>query len=86
LKDPRPFIWAKLQTRRQIRDGAGTRQDELPAIIAPENLASQNVCRKLGFIFWKQAPVQGDTRNLYTLPVGEPAHRSARPEGTAGGP
>ena len=40
---------------------------ELLAIIAPENLASQNVCRKLGFTFWKQAPVDGDLRNLYTL-------------------
>jgi RimJ/RimL family protein N-acetyltransferase len=39
---------------------------ELLAIIAPENLASQNVCRKLGFTFWKQAPVEGDLRNLYT--------------------
>jgi RimJ/RimL family protein N-acetyltransferase len=46
---------------------------ELLAIIAPDNLASQNVCRKLGFTFWKQAPVDGDIRNLYTLAVGEPA-------------
>lgn len=44
---------------------------ELLAIIAPENRASQNVCRKLGFTFWKQAPVDGDIRNLYTLPVGK---------------
>lgn len=43
---------------------------ELLAIIAPDNLASQNVCRKLGFTFWKQAPVEGDIRNLYTLAVG----------------
>jgi RimJ/RimL family protein N-acetyltransferase len=43
---------------------------ELLAIIAPENLASQSVCRKLGFTFWKQAPVDGDRYNLYTLPVG----------------
>ena len=46
---------------------------ELLAIIAPENLASQNVCHKLGFTFWRQAPVDGDIRNLYTLPVGQPA-------------
>jgi RimJ/RimL family protein N-acetyltransferase len=46
---------------------------ELLAIIAPENLASQNVCRKLGFTFWKQAPVEGDIRNLYTIGIGEPA-------------
>jgi RimJ/RimL family protein N-acetyltransferase len=44
---------------------------ELLAIIAPDNTASQNVCRKLGFTFWKKAPVDGDIRNLYTLPVGE---------------
>lgn len=51
---------------------------ELLAIIAPENRASQNVCRKLGFTFWKQGPVEGDIRNLYTLPVGAPAvHASA---------
>jgi RimJ/RimL family protein N-acetyltransferase len=46
---------------------------ELLAIIAPENLASQNVCRKLGFTFWKQAPVAGAIRNLYTLPAGQAA-------------
>ena len=46
---------------------------ELLAIIAPENLASQNVCRKLGFTFWKQAPVHGDMANLYTLPAGKAA-------------
>ena len=43
---------------------------ELIAIIAPDNLPSQNVCRKLGFTFWKQAPVDGDVRNLYTVPFG----------------
>jgi RimJ/RimL family protein N-acetyltransferase len=43
---------------------------ELLAIIAPENRASQRVCRKLGFTFWKQAPVDGDIRILYTLAVG----------------
>jgi RimJ/RimL family protein N-acetyltransferase len=42
---------------------------ELLAIIAPENLASQNVCRKLGFTFWKQAPVAGNVRNLYLRTV-----------------
>ena len=46
---------------------------ELLAIIAPDNLPSQNVCRKLGFTFWKQAPVHGDVANLYTRPVGKPA-------------
>jgi RimJ/RimL family protein N-acetyltransferase len=45
----------------------------LLAIIAPQNLASQNVCHKLGFTFWKRAPVDRDIWNLYTLPVGEHA-------------
>ncbi len=46
---------------------------ELLAIIAPENLASRSVGRKLGFTFRKQALVDGDLRNLYTLPVGGPS-------------
>jgi RimJ/RimL family protein N-acetyltransferase len=50
-----------------------TYEGELLAIIAPENVRSQNVSRKLGFTFWKQAPVDGETRNLYTLRVGKPA-------------
>jgi RimJ/RimL family protein N-acetyltransferase len=56
---------------------------ELLAIIAPENRASQNVGRKLGFTFWKQAPVDGDPRNLYTLTVARPARpfRAPRPDG-----
>jgi len=45
---------------------------DLLAIIAPENLASQNVCHKLGFTFWKQAPMEGGIQNLYTLSVGKP--------------
>lgn len=49
-----------------------THTDELLAIIHPENLASQSVCNKLGFTFWKRAPVDGDIRNLYTLPIREP--------------
>jgi RimJ/RimL family protein N-acetyltransferase len=43
---------------------------DLLAIIAPDNPDSQRVCHKLGFAFWKQAQVDGDIRNLYTLPVG----------------
>ena len=44
---------------------------ELLAIIDPANYSSQNVCRKLGFTFLKQAAVDGDARNLYTLTVGD---------------
>jgi RimJ/RimL family protein N-acetyltransferase len=43
---------------------------ELLAIINPANRASQNVCRKLGFAFLKQAPVDsGAIANFYTLTI-----------------
>jgi RimJ/RimL family protein N-acetyltransferase len=55
---------------------------EVLGIIRPDNRASQNVIRKLGFAYWKQAPVQGDLRNLYRLHVwpvaAEPAFGGAR--------
>jgi RimJ/RimL family protein N-acetyltransferase len=43
---------------------------ELLAIIDPANHPSQNVCGKLGFVFLKQAPLDGGVRNLYTLAIG----------------
>ena len=54
-----------LSKARRTYDG------QVLAIIAPENLASQNVCHKLGFTFWKRAPIEGDIRNLYLLIVGD---------------
>lgn len=56
---------ALLATARQ------TDEPELLAIIARENVASLKVCLELGFDFWKQATVDGDVRDLYTLPLGE---------------
>jgi RimJ/RimL family protein N-acetyltransferase len=43
---------------------------ELLAIIDPANHASQNVCRKLGFAFLKQAFADEDVANFYTLAIG----------------
>jgi RimJ/RimL family protein N-acetyltransferase len=40
---------------------------EVIAIIDPENDASRNVCKKLGFRFWKRGPVLDDLCDLYTL-------------------
>jgi RimJ/RimL family protein N-acetyltransferase len=51
---------------------------ELLAIIDPENLASQKVCRKLGFAFWKRGPVIGEMRNLYRLVIMPPDDRGHR--------
>ncbi|MGH9107820.1 MAG: GNAT family N-acetyltransferase [Acidimicrobiales bacterium] len=42
---------------------------EILGIIHPENLPSHNVIRKLGFDYWKQAPVEGELRDLYHLRV-----------------
>jgi RimJ/RimL family protein N-acetyltransferase len=44
---------------------------ELLAIIDPANDASQNVCRKLGFAFLKQALLDGDATNFYALAIGD---------------
>jgi RimJ/RimL family protein N-acetyltransferase len=46
---------------------------ELLAIIDPANHSSQRVCQKLGFAFRKQALVDGDLRNLYSLVIGDRA-------------
>ena len=40
---------------------------EILAMIDPRNVPSQNVVRKLGFVFWKQAVVDGFLDNLYRL-------------------
>ena len=54
---------------------------ELLAIIAPENLASQKVCQKLGFTFWKQAPVDGATSGTPTHFMSEnPPRRACKPD------
>ena len=43
---------------------------EILAIIDPTNQPSQGVACKLGFVFWKQAMVQGYLDNLYRLSIG----------------
>lgn len=49
---------------------ATTYRGEILAIIDPTNHPSQNVARKLGFTFWKQAVVAGFLDNLYRRQVG----------------
>jgi RimJ/RimL family protein N-acetyltransferase len=44
---------------------------EILAMIDPRNTPSQNVARKLGFVFWKQAVMDGVLDNLYQLEIGE---------------
>jgi RimJ/RimL family protein N-acetyltransferase len=70
VPDRRRLGYATEASQALLARAHQTYAGDLLAIIAPENRASQSVCRKLGFNFWKQAPVDGDIRNLYTLPVG----------------
>ena len=42
---------------------------EIFAMIDPRNVQSQNVADKLGFVFWKQAVVNGFLDNLYRMHV-----------------
>jgi RimJ/RimL family protein N-acetyltransferase len=64
--------YATEASRALLARAQQTYTGELLAIVALENFASQKVCRKLGFTFWKQATVEGHVGNLYTLRVGEP--------------
>jgi RimJ/RimL family protein N-acetyltransferase len=73
VPERRGLGYATEASRALLAKAQQTYSGELLAIIAPDNLASQNACHKLGFTFWKQAPVDRDIRNLYTLPVGDAA-------------
>lgn len=65
--------YATEATRALLARARQGHSGELLVIIRPENLPSQNVARKLGCTFWKQAPVDGDPCYLYLLPAGDPA-------------
>jgi RimJ/RimL family protein N-acetyltransferase len=59
--------YATEASRAVLAEVPPTRRNEILAIIDPINKASQNVARKLGFRFWKQALVDNFVRNLYML-------------------
>jgi RimJ/RimL family protein N-acetyltransferase len=67
VRESRGRGYATEASRALLSKARQTYAGELLAIIAPGNRASQNVCQKLGFTFWKQAPVEGDLQNLYRL-------------------
>jgi RimJ/RimL family protein N-acetyltransferase len=48
---------------------ARTFSGEILAMIDPRNVPSQNVARKLGFEFWKQAVVNGFLDDLYRIQI-----------------
>lgn len=47
----------------------GSFRGEILAMIDPSNHASANVASKLGFVFWKQAPVDDYLVDLYRLRI-----------------
>src|SRR5580700_10073237 len=70
VPEARGVGYATEASRALLARAGETFSGELLAIIDPANLSSHNVCRKLGFTFLKQALVDGDVRNLYTLVIG----------------
>ncbi len=56
--------------RAVLEVASATFRGEILAMIDPRNHASQNVARKLGFTFWKQAHIDGYLDNLYRLTIG----------------
>ncbi|MET0662829.1 MAG: GNAT family N-acetyltransferase [Ilumatobacteraceae bacterium] len=69
--------------RLVLERAAETFGGEMLAMIDPTNSASQNVAEKLGFVFWKQAMIDGAVSNLYRLTI---TPRLADPTSTVPGP
>jgi len=71
IADARGRGYATEAGRALLAMAAETFRGEILAIIDPTNSASQNVARKLGFRFWKQAVVNGYLDNLYRVEIDE---------------
>jgi RimJ/RimL family protein N-acetyltransferase len=67
VPDARGNGYATEASRAVLAKVPPCRRSEILAIIDPINKTSQNVARKLGFRFWKQALADKCVRNLYTL-------------------
>jgi len=59
--------YASEATRALLAKAAATYSGDVIAIIDPDNQPSQNVCRKVGFRYWKTATVNGDLRTIYRM-------------------
>jgi RimJ/RimL family protein N-acetyltransferase len=65
VPEARGLGYATEASRAILTTASESYRGEILAIIDPTNRASQNVARKLGFTFWKQAIVAGYLDNLY---------------------
>ena len=70
IPEARGAGYATEASRALIGKAAESCRGEVLAMIDPTNYASQNVARKLGFAFWKQAIVSGYLDNLYRRRIG----------------
>ena len=61
--------YATEATKAVLELARSTYEGDILAMIDPRNVASQNVARKVGFRFWKQALVDGYLVRLYRLRV-----------------
>jgi RimJ/RimL family protein N-acetyltransferase len=69
VPEARGLGYATEAAQAVLARAAETFRGTIFAIIDPTNQASQNVARKLGFTFWKQAIVAGYLDNLYWLQI-----------------
>lgn len=70
VPEARGLGYATEASRALLAMAAQSYRGEILAIIDPTNQPSQNVARKLGFTFWKQAVVEDYLANLYRLHIG----------------
>lgn len=59
--------YATEASRTLLARAAAEYRGDLLVIIHPDNQPSHNVCRKLGFRWWKSAPVYGNLRSIYRM-------------------
>jgi hypothetical protein len=64
--------YATEASRAVLAKAAETFRGKVLAMIDPTNHAAQNVARKLGFTFWKQAAVDGYLGNIYGRHIDAP--------------
>lgn len=67
IPEARGLGYATEASEALLRFAGGTYRGEILAITHTDNEASQRVCGKLGFRFWKRGPVNGEERTLYLL-------------------
>jgi RimJ/RimL family protein N-acetyltransferase len=72
VPDARGRGYATAAGRTVLAAATASFRGEILAIIDPTNRPSQAVARKLGFRYWRQAPVDGSVRDLYRLAIAGP--------------